>query len=87
MKQAGSFLGRFQKLTPPDDAVRRAVAEAIRNVAGVPITREKVRVVRGVAFVTCSSVARNAIRVARGKIFEELGKILPKARQQVREIR
>jgi hypothetical protein len=87
MKQAGSFLDRFKKLTPPNDAVRRAVAEAIKTVVGAPVTREHVKVVRGVAFVTCSSVARNAIRVARGKIFEELGKILPKARQQVREIR
>ncbi|MBX9765034.1 hypothetical protein K2X83_00100 [Patescibacteria group bacterium] len=87
MKRAGSFLDRFEKLTPPNDAVRRAVAEAIRKVTGVPVTREKVKVVRGVAFVTCSSVARNAIRIARGKIFEELAKILPKAGQQVREIR
>lgn len=87
MKQAGSFLDRFKKLTPPNDAIRKAVAEAIRNGAGVPIQREHVKIHRGTAFITCSSVARNAIRVARGRIFEELEKILPKARQQVRELR
>ncbi len=87
MKQAGAFLARFQKLTPPNDAIRRAVAEVVKSVAGVPITRDQVRVVRGTAFITCSSVAKNAIRRVRAEIFEELEKKLPKARNEVRDIR
>lgn len=87
MKHAASFLDRFQNLTPPNDAVRKAVAEAIRNIAGVPITREQVKVVRDVAFITCSSIARSAIRRSRAHILEELAKQLPKANELVRDIR
>lgn len=87
MKHAASFLDRFQNLTPPNDAVRKAVAEAIRTIAGVPITREQVKVVRDVAFITCSSIARSAIRRSRGHILEELAKQLPKANELVRDIR
>lgn len=87
MKHAASFLDRFQHLTPPDDAIRKAVAEVIKNVAGVPITREQVKMTRDVAFITCSSIARSAIRRSRVQILEELAKQLPKARQVVRDIR
>jgi hypothetical protein len=87
MKHAASFLDRFQNLTPPNDAVRKAVAEAIRAIAGVPITREQVKVVRDVAFITCSSIARSAIRRSRANILEELAKKLPKANELVRDIR
>jgi hypothetical protein len=87
MKQAGSFLSRFKNLTPPNDAVRQAVAAAVKGVAGVPITKKDVKVVRGVAYVTCSSVAKNAIRRTKIEIFEELQKTLPKARQHVHDIR
>ena len=87
MKRAASFLDRFQNLTPPNDAVRKMVAEVIKNIAGVPITREQVKITRDVAFITCSSVARNAIRRSRTDILEELAKRLPKARELVRDIR
>ncbi len=87
MKQAGSFLARFQKLTPPNDALRRALVDAVKNASGVTITRSQVKVVRGTAFITCSSIAKNAIRVARGRIFEELEKILPQSKKEIRDIR
>jgi hypothetical protein len=87
MKQAGSFLARFNNLTPPDDAVRRAVADAIKNIAGVPVTRSQVKVTRGIAYVTCSSVAKNTIRRFKVEIFAEVSKLIPKARQHLHDIR
>ncbi len=87
MKPAGDFLSKFKSLTPPDDAIRRAVAQAVRSVAGVPIQKDAVTITRGIAFVECSSVAKSAIRAARGDILAELFLELPKARDTVRDIR
>jgi hypothetical protein len=87
MKLAKDFLSKFQNLTPPDDAVRKAVAETIRSVVGAPIARADVTIRNGIAFVQCSSVAKSAIRVQRGKVLEELYREMPKARELVRDVR
>ncbi len=87
MKSAGDFLSRFKSLAPPNDAVRRAVAKAVRAVAGVPVEKEAVTIARGVAFVECSSVAKSAIRASRGAILKELFLELPKSRDIVRDVR
>ena len=87
MKDAGSFLAKFARLTPPNDAVRRAVAESVSAIAGVPIKREDVSVARNVAFIKCSSVAKSAIRAARVEILEDIVRRMPKARDIVRDVR
>ncbi|MDO8523851.1 MAG: hypothetical protein Q7R74_01330 [bacterium] len=87
MKSAGDFLSKFKSLTPPNDAVRKAVAKAVRAIAGVPVGEEAVTIARGVAFVECSSVAKSTIRSARGAILKELFLDLPKSRDIVRDIR
>lgn len=87
MKKIGNLLSRFQNMTPPDDAVRRAVAKAVVDVAGVKIKREDVTLQRGVAFIKCSSVAKSVIRSRRAAILAEVAAGLPKARDQVRDIR
>ncbi len=87
MKSAKDFLSKFQNLTPPNDAIRKAVAEAVRGIAGVPVERKDVAVSRGVAYITCSSVAKSAIRAVRADLLEELYRTLPKARDSVRDLR
>lgn len=87
MKRAGDFLAKFNKLTPPQGSVRRAVVESVARVAGVSLKESDVSLSRGVVFLQCSSVAKSAIRLVRGVIFEDLYQHLPKARDQVRDIR
>ena len=87
MKLAKDFLSRFQSLTPPDEAVRSAVAKTIHAIAGVPLTKKEVTLANGIAFIDCSSVAKSAIKVHRGQILEDLFNALPKAREVVRDIR
>lgn len=87
MKHAKDFLSRFQNLTPPNDAIRKAVANAVYSVARIPVKKADVTVTNGVAFVICSSVAKSALRVSRGAILEELFRELPKARELVRDVR
>jgi hypothetical protein len=87
MKSAGDFLSKFKNLTPPDDAVRKAVVVSVRRVAGVTLAQADITLSRGVAFVKCSSVAKSAIRVLLKDIFEDLYTSMPKARETVRDIR
>ena len=87
MKLASDFLLKFQTLTPPDESVRSAVAETVRRVAGVPATKKDITLSRGIAFISCSSVAKSAIRSARSEILKDLYEELPKARETVRDIR
>ena len=87
MKLAKDFLSKFKNLTPPDDAVRKAVADSIARIVGVPLKKGDVLLSRGIEFVQCSSVQKSAIRVSRAAVFEELYARLPKARDTVRDIR
>ena len=87
MKLAKDFLAKFQSLTPPDESVRSTVADTVRRVAGVPLKKKDVTLSRGIAFIDCSSIAKSAIRSARGEILKELYTELPKARDTVRDIR
>jgi hypothetical protein len=87
MKRAKDFLSKFKDLAPPNDAVQKAVAEAVNRIAGVPISRSDVSLTRGIAFVSCSSVAKSAIRAHLIDILTELYQSLPKARELVRDIR
>ena len=87
MKLVNDFLARFKNITPPDDAVRRAVAKAVSDVAGVKIKREDVTIQRGVAFIKCSSVAKSVIRSSRSAILSEIAREIPSARDSVRDLR
>ena len=87
MKKVQGFLDKFQKLTPPQDAIRGAVATAASAVLGTPVSKDKVRVQNGIAFVTLSSVAKNKLRLGRETFFTLLYERLPKARVLVRDVR
>ncbi len=87
MKLLGGFLSRFQNLTPPNDAVKKAIIEVIKDVAGVPLKKEQVTISNDIVFLQCSSIAKSTIRVQRGQIFAELRERLPKADTLVRDIR
>ena len=87
MKVLNDFLQRFQNLTPPDQALRKAAAEAIRQIAGVPVSYDAVSIARSTVFVKCSSVAKSTIRALRADIFKEIERRLPSAAGRVRDIR
>ncbi len=87
MKLVGDFLSRFQNLTPPNDALKVAVAKAVTAIAGVPVRKNDITLSNGVAFVRCSSIAKSTILVKRSAVLEEIFHTLPKARDSVRDIR
>lgn len=87
MKLVGDFLARFHGLTPPNDSLRRAVAEALSDIVRVRVPSEKITIQNGVAHVQVSSVAKSAIRVRRGEILHAVFENLPKARTSLRDIR
>lgn len=87
MKLAKDFLEKFKRFTPPDHTIRRAVADAVRDHAGVPLTAKDVSLSHGVAFVRSSSVAKSAIRARRAEILAQIFSVVPKARDSVRDIR
>jgi hypothetical protein len=87
MKPVKDLLSRFKKLTPPDQAVRRAVAEAISEIARVPVTLKEISIKNSVAFVKCSSIARNVIYSKRPMILAALMRNLPRAERLIRDVR
>lgn len=87
MKHAADFLSKFKNLTPPDEAVRSEIAKAVKVVAGVPVGKKDIALARGIAFVDCSSVAKNTIRLRRAEILDEVFHALPQARETVRDVR
>lgn len=87
MKSAGDFLSKFQKMTPPNDALRRAVAKAASEILGAPVAKDKVRVHNHIAYVDVSSVAKHKLRLERKELLELIHESLPKARDLVRDVR
>ena len=87
MKKIQGFLDKFHKLTPPNDAVRRAIAVAASAVLGVPVEKGQIKVTNGTAFVAVSSVAKHKLRLERRAVLELLYEKMPKARDSVRGIR
>jgi len=87
MRLVKNFLERFQKLLPPDGALKKTIADAASFVANVPITKADVSLSHGVAFINASSVAKSALRVKRQAILEYIFSRIPNARDKVRDIR
>ena len=87
MKQAGDFLAKFNKLTPPDDAIKRAIISAVQVVVGKVLTKANIKIHNGVAFIEVSSILKNKIRIERRSILDLIYEKIPKARDSVRDIR
>jgi hypothetical protein len=87
MKLVGSFLSRFQKITPPNDALRRAVAKAASIVLGTEITKEKVTIRAQTAFIDVPSVQKHKIRIERQELLSLVHESLPNGRNLVRDVR
>lgn len=87
MKSIGSFLSKFNSLTPPDDSVKNAVLTAVQDVVGAPLQKRDLNIKNGVVYVKASSVLKSAIMVNRARILEALFDTLPKSRDTVRDIR
>lgn len=87
MKSIGDFLRRFQSLTPPNDAVKGAIAVAVHEGAGIMISKKDVQIAHGVAFIAGSSIVKSVIAMNRGKVLTALYEILPRSRDFVRDVR
>ena len=87
MKPAKDFLSRFKNFTPPHDAVKKAIADSILAIADVPLEKKNISISHGVAFIETSSIAKNTIRMHRGKILEYIFLNIPQARTVIRDIR
>lgn len=87
MKLASSFFSKFLNLTPPNDALRRAVASATSAVLGTQIEKGQVTVKDGVAFINVSSVAKNKIRIERRAILDLVYERMPQAEGLLRDLR
>lgn len=87
MKLVNNFLARFQNLTPPDDSLKKAVANAVFSIANIPVKKNDISITNGIAFVRCSSVAKSVLNLKRGAILKEVFEEIPKARTALRDIR
>ena len=87
MKLVGDFLSRFKNLTPPNDSIKTALIESVRENIGVSISKNAVRLAQNTAFISSSSIIKNTIQINRGKILESLYEKTPKAKDFVRDIR
>lgn len=87
MKLIGDFLARFNKLTPPDDAVKSAVVAAVQEATNITLSKKAIRIQNETVFVAGSSVMKNTLKIHRGKILEAIYEDLPKSRDSVRDIR
>ncbi len=87
MKPLDAFLARFKDLTPPQDAVKTAVANAIREVADIEVSKKQIQIAHGTAFIAVSSLAKSVIATSKAAVLTELYERLPKAREVVRDVR
>jgi len=87
MEPLSGFLARFANLTPPNQALKKAVSRALKDVVGIDVPLSSVDISRGTAFVRCSSVVKSVIRAKRGEILAEIAHAHPKARDLVRDVR
>lgn len=87
MKLIGDFLSRFTSLTPPNDAVKGAVVDAVQHVVGARVLKKDVRIQNGTAFVTGSSIMKNTLRVKRSEVLDALYAALPQSRDTIRDVR
>lgn len=87
MKLASDFLSRFQKLTPPNDVLRRAVAKAASVILDTTIPKEKVSIRQQTAFIDVPSVQKHKLRLERNELLSLVYESLPKAKNLVRDVR
>jgi len=87
MKRIGDFLTRFQNLTPPDDAVKKAVVDVVADELGVSIAKKDVYIKQNVAHVKTTSIIKNTLALNRGRILSALYTKLPKLKDTIRDVR
>ena len=87
MKLAGDFLSKFNKLAPPNDALRRAVVDIVHMICDIPLTKVQVGIRNAIAFVDVSNVIKNKIRMHRREILDAVHEKIPKSRELLRDIR
>lgn len=72
------FLEKFKNLTPPDDFLRVQIVEAAREVAGVAIRKEDVRIQNRIVFITTTPIAKNELYIKKTALLERLKTLAPK---------
>jgi len=78
----GVYLRKYKNIKPPDDVVREAVINAIKEEIGAMIEKKHVKVVRGNAVIDAASHLKNTIFIKKVQILKntrrKLGKNSPK---------
>lgn len=83
MKAVNLFLARFQELAPADLAIKLAVIEVVKDVAGLELDQDKIKVEKSGVYLQVSSIIKNAIFLNREQIISEITRKLNKQIKKV----
>ncbi len=68
MNPIRTLLEKFRDLRPPEEETARHLSEALREVLGIDLPQERVRIRGGVAFIEGSSPLKSEISLEKNKI-------------------
>lgn len=83
MKAVNLFLARFQELAPADLVVKLAVVEVVKDVVGLELEQDKIKVEKSGVYLQVSSVIKNAIFLNREEIISQ---ITTKLNKQIKKV-
>jgi len=69
------YLSKFNKLTLPDESLRRAVCELLQEELGVALDRKYIKVHNRVIYVTASPVIKNEIFLRKEFFIQKIKEI------------
>ncbi|MAG12699.1 hypothetical protein CL630_02685 [bacterium] len=73
----GTFLKKFEKLTPPDDFLKKTLISILEKEISVSIKRSDICVNGGIVYLSTSPVIKNEIFMKKPLILERLNSVLP----------
>lgn len=87
MKPISDFFERFKNIRAPHGALKKTIANALHDSAGIAVSPNSISIQNGTAFIRASSIAKNTIHINRGKILKQIFDELPSAQESLRDIR
>lgn len=85
MDHIGSNFERYRTLTAPDEIVRRAVKNAVKETTGIVLSMDAIRFRNSVAYLSLSPAAKTSMAIHRAEILASIETILGKS--HVRDVR
>ncbi len=78
MEGIQSFLQRYLNLTPPDGAIRKALAETLKELLNIAVDQRTIKIVGTVAYIEIDTTTKSIFFIHQGNILkrveEKLGK-------------